>query len=150
MSGVSVTLIGQTMRALLARDGMQLSYEDEATLRPVPVPLDQVASDAGLLPAFVTAGEAVWREITGDGFELDVIRDPSALLGYRLRAIRAASFTTVMLATMEATAQVARDGTVVLNEFHGLWVMAVRNADRVAETRTTAARTIAVAKRKQR
>ena len=56
---------------------------------------------------FVVAGEAVWREATGKGFSLDIVRDPHALLGYRLRGIGAGHFATVMLATMEATAQVA-------------------------------------------
>ncbi len=78
----------------------------------------------GLLPALVVAGEAVWREATGKGFALDIVHDPEALLGYRLRGINDGSFTTVMLATMEAVAQVARPGAIVVNDLNALWVAA--------------------------
>jgi len=78
------------------------------------------ASPSGLLPAFVVAGEAVWREATGNGFSLDIVPDPQALLGYRLRRIGAGHFATVMLATMEATAQVAGPKAIVVNDLNAL------------------------------
>jgi len=85
------------------------------------VTVPSAASPSGLLPAFVVAGEAVWREATGNGFSLDIVRDPQALLGYRLRGIGAGHFATVMLATIEATSQVAGPMAIVVNELNALW-----------------------------
>ena len=59
--------------------------------------------------------------MSGRGFALDIVRDPQALLGYRLRAIGAGNFSTVMLATMEAIHQVARPEAIPLNDFGALW-----------------------------
>ena len=105
-SGVSVETVSRTMEALLTREGRPVIYHDIATGADLPVSAKNTASPTGLLPALVVAGEAVWREATGTGFGLDIVRDRDALLGFRLRGIGAGSFTTVMLATMEATAQV--------------------------------------------
>ena len=81
----------------------------------------------------MVAAEAVWREATGKGFALDMIRDPDALLGYRLRAIGAGSFTTVMLASMEAINQVARPEAIVISEFNALWSAATDRVRRDAQ-----------------
>jgi len=59
-------------------------------------------------------------EATGNGFSLDIVPDPQALLGYRLRRIGAGHFATVMLATMEATAQVAGPKAIVVNDLNAL------------------------------
>ncbi len=69
----------------------------------------------------------VWRDLTGAGFDLDVVRDPKALLGFRVRGIDASSFATVMLATMEAAAQASRAGAIVVNDFNVIWSEAARN-----------------------
>ena len=63
----------------------------------------------GLLPVFLVAGEAVWREATGKGFALRVRPDPAALLGYRAEGIGAGTFCTVALGAMEAIAQAQAD-----------------------------------------
>ena len=60
-------------------------------------------------------------EATGNGFSLDIVPDPQALLGYRLRRIGAGHFATVMLATMEATALVAGPSAIVVNDLYALW-----------------------------
>ena len=91
------------------------------------------ASASGLLPALVVAGEAVWREVTGKGFELDIVRDPQALLGYRLRGIGAGNFATVMLATMEAAEQAAQPGAIVVNDLNAVWEAATARFQRDAE-----------------
>ena len=92
MSAVSVETVSRTMEALLAREGRSIVYRDRATgAGPRCQPAER-RLPAGLLPAFVVAGEAVWREATGKGFALDIVRDPQALLGYRLRGIGAGSF----------------------------------------------------------
>ncbi len=121
MSAVSVEAVGRTVEALLSREGRDILYRDPATGTNLTITPAIAASPDGLLPAFVVAGEAVWREATGRGFELDIVRDREALLGYRLRGIGAGTFTTVMLATMEATAQVAGPTAIVVNDLHLLW-----------------------------
>ena len=121
------------MDALLLREGRDVIYRDRTVGRrsgrvisvtwPRRLPL-RLAARAGV------AGEAVWREATGKGFALDIVRDPEALLGYRLRGIGDGSFTTVMLATMEATAQVARPGAIVVNDLNALWAAATDRIER--------------------
>jgi hypothetical protein len=117
------------MAALLARDGRPIVYRDRAVGRELLVSPESATSPVGLLPAFVVAGEAVWREATGSGFSLDVVRDPRALAGYRLRGIGAGSFAAVMLATMEAAAQIAGPSAVVVNDLHSLWAAARERID---------------------
>ena len=112
MSTVSVESVSRTLEVLLAREGRSVVYCDRATGHDLIVSPPSAASPSGLLPAFVVAGEAIWREATGRGFSLDVAPDPQALLGYRLRGIGAGHFATVMLATMEAAAQVSAAGGV--------------------------------------
>ena len=129
MSAVSVETVSRTMEALLAREGRSIVYHDRATGQDLVVSPPSAASPSGLLPAFVVAGEAVWREATGNGFSLDIVRDPQALLGYRLRGIGAGRFATVILATMEATAQVTGPSAIVVNELNALWSAAT---DRIA------------------
>jgi hypothetical protein len=121
VNAVNLETVSRTMEALLAREGRRIVYRDRATGQDLVVSPPSAASPSGLLPAFVVAGEAVWREATGNGFSLDIVRDPQSLLGYRLRGIGAGHFATVMLATMEATAQVAGPSAIVVNELNALW-----------------------------
>ena len=130
MSAVSVELVSRTMEALLAREGRAIVYRDRASGQDLVVSPTSAACPSGLLPAFVVAGEAVWREATGNGFSLDIMRDPQALLGYRLRGIGAGHFATVMLATMEAAAQVAGPSAIVVNELNALWSAATDRIER--------------------
>ena len=121
MNAVSVESVSSTLEVLVAREGRSIVYCDRATGHDLIVSPPSAASPSGLLPAFVVAGEAVWREATGNGFSLDIMRDPQALLGYRLRGIGAGHFATVMLATMEAASQVARPSAIIVNELNALW-----------------------------
>lgn len=121
MTTVSLGAVERTLRTLLEREPRAILCNDAATGEDLEVSADSAASPSGLLPAFVVAGEAVWREATGRGFALDIVRDPDALLGYRLRGIGAGGFATVMLATMEATAQVAGPDAIHVHELNALW-----------------------------
>ena len=129
MTAVSVESVSRTLEALLTRDTRSVVYRDGATGQDLVVSPLSAASPAGLLPVFVVAGEAVWREATGNGFSLDIVPDHQALLGYRLRGIGAGHFSTVMLATMEATAQVAGPSAIVVNELNALWSAATDRID---------------------
>jgi hypothetical protein len=117
---VDLDAVSQVMEMLLARDGRRVVYRDRATGEELAVTAPGAASPAGLLPAFLVAGEAVWREASGNGFALDIVRDPQALLGYRLQGIGAESFTMVMLATIEAVAQVAGPSAIDVNDLGAL------------------------------
>jgi hypothetical protein len=129
VSAVNVESVSRTLEALLTGDTRSVVYRDEATGQDLVVSPLSAASPAGLLPVFVVAGEAVWREATGNGFSLDIVPDPQALLGYRLRGIGAGHFATVMLATMEATAQVAGPSAIVVNDLNALWSAATDRID---------------------
>ena len=118
---VDLGTIEHTMRVLLRNDGRALVYRDSATDGRVEVGVVAAAAPDGFLPALATAGEAVWREVTGAGFALHIARDTSALLGYRLRGVGAGSFTSVMLAIMEATSQVAQPDAIVLSDLSMVW-----------------------------
>ncbi len=143
MSAVSVETISRTTEALLVREGRPVVYYDQARGAELPVTPGTAASATGLLPALVAAGEAVWREATGKGFALDIVRDRDAVLGYRLRGIGAGSLTTVMLAMMEATAQVTGSGVIVASDFNAVWAAATERVERRAqvEPRATAGAT---------
>jgi hypothetical protein len=138
-SGVSVETVSRTMEALLIREGRPVVYHDIATGADLPVSAKNTASPTGLLPALIVAGEAVWREATGTGFGLDIVRDRDALLGFRLRGIGAGSFTTVMLATMEATAQVTGSGVVVASDLNALWSAATERVEQNARAQARSA-----------
>jgi hypothetical protein len=138
VSEVSVDAVDRTMQALLAFDRRPTRYHDGATGRDITVDVKTAASPAGFLPALVVAGEAVWRDVTGKGFALDIVRDPQALLGYRLRAIGAGNFATVMLATMEAIHQVAHPEAIPLNDFGALWSAVSERLEREMRTRPSA------------
>ena len=125
MSAVSVDLVSRTMRVVLGRTGREIVYDDPANGARLTLDGQAAGAPEGFLPAFVVAGEAVWREVTGKGFQLDIVRDPSALLGYRLRGIGAGSFASVMLSAMEAMHQVMRPDAIVVSDFNRLWSSAV-------------------------
>ena len=74
-----------------------------------------------MLPVFLVAGEAVWREATGKGFALDIRQDAGALLGRRLHAVGSGTFSTVMLSVIEASQQVVGPRSLLVNDFGVQW-----------------------------
>ncbi|MEK8121714.1 hypothetical protein WOB59_00915 [Methylocystis sp. IM4] len=74
-----------------------------------------------MLPLFVLTGEALWREVKGEGFGLTTAPDEGALLGCRLTTIGTSSFTGLMLATMEALAQAAGPNGIIVEELDRVW-----------------------------
>jgi hypothetical protein len=139
MSGVNVEAVSRAMEALLTLERRPVIYHDIATGADLPVSAKNTASPTGLLPALVVAGEAVWRDATGTGFGLNIVRDREAFLGFRLKGIGAGSFTTVMLATMEATAQVTTSGAIVASDLNALWMAATGRIEQAAQLRPPSA-----------
>jgi hypothetical protein len=121
MSGVKVDALERGVQVLAARSPVPFAYDDPATGERFVVSPDAVASRHGYLPAIVSAGEALWRESTGKGFALDVVRDAETLLGFRLRSIGAGSYTLVMLSAMEAIRQVAAADAVLISDLGAVW-----------------------------
>lgn len=124
MTGIDLDAIERTMLVLAERSPVPFIYHDPSNGQRLPITPQALSSRMGYLPAIVSAGEAVWREATGKGFELDITHDPEALLSYRLRAIGADSFSIVMLSVMEAIHQVARPEAIVVSELNAVWAAA--------------------------
>jgi hypothetical protein len=124
MKGVNVDSVAATMRVFLERRGQPLIYDDPANGQKLRIGAGASSASDGLLPAILVAGESVWRDLTSKGFELDLARDPAALLGYRLRGIGGGNFSIVMLASIEALHQVLGQDGFVVNEFNALWATA--------------------------
>ena len=127
MKGINVDTVAVTMRVFLERMAAPLLYNDPANGEQLRIEPGATAATDGLLPAIIVAGESVWRDLTGKGFELDLARDPAALLGYQLRGIGGANFSIVMLASIEALYQVRRPEGVIVNDFNVLWAAATQN-----------------------
>jgi len=133
MSGaVDLPAVGRAVRAWFEDAGTALVLRDRATGEVLPMPAKLAGDPSALLPVFLVAGEAVWREAAGKGFGLRVRRDPAALLGYRAESIGNGTFCTVMLSTMEAVVQ-AQDGhpdLLWVNELCGaVWQAVLERAD---------------------
>jgi hypothetical protein len=118
---LSVDSVGKTMRRLLDRPNRRLAMLDRATGKEVGVSPDLAASASGFLPVFLVAGDAVWRDATGKSFGIQLVRDPSGMLGYRSHGIDTGPFSAVMLSMMEAVEQTARPGVLLMNDFDKLW-----------------------------
>jgi hypothetical protein len=121
MSGVDLDQVSRTLARLLTQDGAPILLIDALTGQVIEVRPDSAAAPDGLLPALLVAGEAVWREIAGQGFDLAIRHDPAALLGYRVESIGSNSFPIVMLAMLEAKAQAMRAEGFVVNELTAIW-----------------------------
>ena len=119
-------LLGRTLKAHLDRDGLPLAFHDRATGQTHALHRAAAGQPDGLLPVFVVAGEAVWREATGKGLALDIRPDPHGLFGRRLHAVGSGTFTTVMLSMMEAVFQARGPERLLLNDLRVQW------ADRMA------------------
>ena len=133
MSGaVDLSAVGRAVRAWFEDAGIALVLRDRATGEVLPMTAKLAGDPSGLLPVFLVAGEAVWREAAGKGFGLQVRRDPAAMLGYRAEGIGNGTFCTVMLSTMEAVVQ-AQDrhpDRLLVNELCGaVWQAVLERAD---------------------
>lgn len=119
--GVDLQAVSRTMAALLAQSAQPVRLQDPVKHTTIMVAPDTAAAPDGLLPAILVAGEAIWREVTGKSFRLDIRTDPEALLGYRVNGIGAGSFPIVMLALMEARAQAVQRGAFLVNRLGIVW-----------------------------
>jgi len=75
----------------------------------------------GYLPLFLAAGETIWFEAMQQGFELQLARDPAAVLGYRLIGLEDAQLLCLLLVTMEAIYQISRPDMILIDDFQAAW-----------------------------
>jgi hypothetical protein len=136
MSRVDLDQVSRTLARLLAQDAMPILLIDALTGQMIEIQPDSAAAPDGLLPVLLLAGEAVWREIAGTGFDLEIRRDPAALLGYRVESIGSGAFPIVMLTILEAKAQATRAEGFVVNE---LTAIGRGPGDRVGQPHAAAA-----------
>ena len=133
-SAVDLALISQTLQRMLERSGKPICYDCKGSRQMVTYSPDSAAAVTGLLPGFLAAADAIWREATGRGFGLDLVTDPATILGFKVRGINGGTFTTVMLSMMEAISQVERHDVLLANDLGRVW----RDANmRSASTRST-------------
>jgi hypothetical protein len=117
---LDVSRVSRVLRELLIEADRDILVEDGPRKDLVKIPFDAAAAADGLLPVFLVAAGAIWRDATGRGFELTLERDLGALLSWRIEGIRAEAFSCVLLSMMEAIASVARaDGVRVLDLARG-------------------------------
>lgn len=112
---VDIEEVSGTLERLLQEGGRPV------LMKGVIIAPDVCAAPDGLLGLFLIAGEALWCEAKGEGFAIKTEPDDGALLGYKVTQINGASFTSVMLATMEAAAQAAGPHQIVVEELDGVW-----------------------------
>ena len=114
-------MLGRTLEAYLTRAGTPLAFHDRATAQTHALPFAAARDPAGVLPVFMVAGEAVWREASGKGFALDIRPDQNALLGRRLHAVGSGTFSTVMLSVIEAATQATGPHVLLVNDLRRQW-----------------------------
>ncbi len=127
--------VSRVVRELLIEADRDILVEDGPRRDLVRIPFDAAAAEDGLLPLFLVAGEAIWRDVTGRGFELGLKRDLGALMSWRIEVIRAEGFFPVLLSVMEAIAAVTGA--------HGVMVLDLARVFDEATARTEARKAIA-------
>jgi hypothetical protein len=130
--GIDLTMVSRTLQRLLAQRGGPVLYDCRATERTITYAPDSAAAPTGLLPAFLSAGDAVWGEATGKTLGVEIATDPNAVLGYTVRGIHGGTFATVMLAMMEAIDQAAGPNSLLVNDLSQVWRLAEDRMARAA------------------
>ncbi|MGC9271451.1 hypothetical protein [Acidiphilium sp.] len=115
-AALDLTRVSRVLEAVLDRDSRPVMLRSMASWQLHRVPTHVAAAPAGLLPAFLVAGDALLREATGKGVETDLQPERVSLLGYRVASVRHQRFSDVMLAMMEATDQIARNGRLMADD----------------------------------
>jgi len=136
---VKLDAVERTLEALLEQGGKPVVIYDHAAGKEERVSAAHAAARDGFLPVFLVAGEAVWREATGKGFALEIVRDRDAVLGYRAARIGGGSFASVMLSILEAASQASGPEAVVVNELGALWRDATQRIEQAARPEPVAA-----------
>ncbi|MCW2319204.1 hypothetical protein M2322_004773 [Rhodoblastus acidophilus] len=115
--GLDVAYVSEVVRLLLLDSGRDVLLEDRDGGEPIVIPADMAAAPDGLLPVFLSSGEAIALDAFGETFGLKLERDIGAFFSWRVEAIAAETLSEVLLATMEAIAQATTDRGIMVLEF---------------------------------
>lgn len=133
MSGeIEITAVSVMLQRLLEQSGRAILYDCRASRRTLSYGPDSAAAPSGLLPAFLGAGDAVWREATGKSLGIEIAADPDTVLGYTVVGITSQSIAVVLLSVMEAIEQVAREDSILVNDLAEVWRLAEDRMGRAA------------------
>ena len=124
-------LVSRTLEALIDRSGRQVLLLDRPAGVTRPVSAELASDPRGLLPVFLVAADTVWRDATGRGLGVRLVRDPQSLFGHR--AMEAGGpFSLVMLSMMEAIEQVALPGEIPVEQLRQQWEATAERFDEAA------------------
>ena len=126
---IEIAAVSRMLQRVLEHSGRVILYDCRASKRTLSYAPESAASPSGLLPAFLSAGDAVWREATGKHLGVEIATDPDTVLGYTVVGIISRSVAVVLLSMMEAIEQVAHADSILVNDLGEVWRLA---EDRIA------------------
>jgi hypothetical protein len=129
---IEIAAVSRMLQRVLERSGRVILYDCRASKRTLSYAPDSAASPSGLLPAFLSAGDAVWREATGKSLGVEIATDPDTVLGYTVVGIRSRSVAVVLLSVMEAIEQAAHRDSILVNDLGEVWRLAEDRMSRAA------------------
>ncbi|WP_158803508.1 hypothetical protein [Acidisoma sp. L85] len=135
---IEIAVVSRLLQRVLEQSGRAILYDCRASKHTLAYAPDSAASPSGLLPAFLSAGNAVWREATGQSLGVEIATDPDTVLGYTVCSIRAGSVAIVLLSVMEAIEQAAYADSILVNDLAQVWRLAEDRMARGALARAPA------------
>jgi hypothetical protein len=135
---IDIAAVSRVLQRILEQSGRAILYDCRASKRTLAYAPASAASPSGLLPAFLSAGDAVWREATGKSLGVEIATDPGTVLGYTVCSIRSHSFAIVLLSVMEAIEQAAHADSILVNDLGKVWRLAEDRMARAALAQASA------------
>ena len=135
---IEIAVLSGVLQRVLEQSGRAILYDCRASKRTLAYAPDSAASPSGLLPAFLSAGDAVWREAAGKSLGVEIATDPDTVLGYTVCGIRSGSIAIVLLAVMEAIEQAAHADSILVNDLDEVWRLAEDRMARAALAQVSA------------
>jgi hypothetical protein len=129
---IDIAAVSCVLQRLLEQSGRAILYDCRASKRTIAYAPDSAASPSGLLPAFLSAGDAVWREATGKSLGVEIAPDPDTVLGFTVCSIQSGSVAVVLLSVMEAIEQAAQADSILVNDLGKVWLLAEDRMARAA------------------
>jgi hypothetical protein len=129
---IEIAAVSRVLQRVLEQSGRAILYDCRASKRTIAYAPDSAASPSGLLPAFLSAGDAVWREATGQSLGVEIATDPDTVLGFTVCSIRSGSVAVVLLSVMEAIEQAAHADSILVNDLGEVWRLAEDRMARAA------------------
>lgn len=118
---IEIAAVSRVLQRVLEQSGRAILYDCRASKRTIAYAPDSAVSPSGLLPAFLSAGDAVWREATGKSLGVEIATDPDTVLGFTVCSIRSGSVAVVLLSVMEAIEQAAHADSILVNDLGNVW-----------------------------